>query len=84
MFCYATCFFGNVKVCYVLCYLYVELCYISVYYVRVIHHVAFSALLLQGCKKQLSDWLQENVLTIFGMDFGLMLIQVIKQKSVSK
>ncbi|XP_041799028.1 CD82 antigen [Chelmon rostratus] len=32
----------------------------------------------QGCKKKLSDWLQENTLTIIGMDVGLMLIQVLQ------
>ena len=31
---------------------------------------------LQGCGKELSDWLQENALTIVGMDVGLILIQV--------
>ncbi|XP_044062692.1 tetraspanin-19 isoform X2 [Siniperca chuatsi] len=32
----------------------------------------------QGCKKQLSDWLRENALTIVGMDVSLMLIQVVQ------
>ncbi|XP_051232820.1 tetraspanin-19 [Dicentrarchus labrax] len=32
----------------------------------------------QGCKEKLSDWLQENVLTVVGMDVGLMLIQVVQ------
>nr|XP_046255887.1 tetraspanin-19 isoform X2 [Scatophagus argus] len=32
----------------------------------------------QGCKKQLSDWLQENALTIISMDVGLVLIQVLQ------
>ncbi|XP_038568341.1 tetraspanin-19-like [Micropterus salmoides] len=30
----------------------------------------------QGCKQKLSDWLQENAVTIVGMDVSLMLIQV--------
>ncbi|KAL3064988.1 hypothetical protein OYC64_001096 [Pagothenia borchgrevinki] len=32
----------------------------------------------QGCKQQVSDWLQENALTIIGMDLGLMLIQMMQ------
>ncbi|KAM9353596.1 tetraspanin-19 [Symphorus nematophorus] len=32
----------------------------------------------QGCKEKLSNWLQENALTIVGMDLGLMLIQVLQ------
>lgn len=39
-------------------------------------------LLLQGCKQKLSVWLQENSLTIIGLDVGLILIQVIKPVSV--
>ncbi|KAI3360375.1 hypothetical protein L3Q82_002244 [Scortum barcoo] len=32
----------------------------------------------QGCKEQLSDWLQKNALTIIGMDVALMFIQVVQ------
>ncbi|KAF7644512.1 hypothetical protein LDENG_00220920 [Lucifuga dentata] len=32
----------------------------------------------QGCKEKLSDWLQENALTIVAMDFSLMLTQVLQ------
>lgn len=32
----------------------------------------------QGCKKQLSDWLKENSLTIVGMAVGLILIQALQ------
>ncbi|XP_042280958.1 CD82 antigen [Thunnus maccoyii] len=32
----------------------------------------------QGCKQKLSDWLQENALTIVGMDVGLVFIQVVQ------
>nr|XP_019963805.1 PREDICTED: CD82 antigen-like [Paralichthys olivaceus]XP_019963806.1 PREDICTED: CD82 antigen-like [Paralichthys olivaceus] len=32
----------------------------------------------QGCEATLSDWLQENALTIVGMDVSLMLIQVLQ------
>ncbi|XP_018534311.1 CD82 antigen [Lates calcarifer] len=32
----------------------------------------------QGCKQMLSDWLQENALTIIGMDVSLILIQVLQ------
>ncbi|XP_036930174.1 tetraspanin-19 isoform X1 [Acanthopagrus latus] len=32
----------------------------------------------QGCGKELSDWLQENALTIVGMDVGLILIQLLQ------
>lgn len=31
----------------------------------------------QGCDPQLRDWLQANIVTIAGMDFGLLLVQVI-------
>lgn len=33
-------------------------------------------LLLQGCEKQISDWLQQNILTIVGMNLSLLLMQV--------
>ncbi|XP_070690909.1 CD82 antigen [Pempheris klunzingeri] len=32
----------------------------------------------QGCKEKLSDWLQENALTIVGMGVGLVLIQALQ------
>ncbi|XP_068425389.1 CD82 antigen [Clinocottus analis] len=32
----------------------------------------------QGCKVKVTDWLQENVLTIIGMDVALMLVQVLQ------
>ncbi|KAK2845210.1 hypothetical protein Q5P01_011869 [Channa striata] len=32
----------------------------------------------QGCKQKLSVWLQENSLTVVGMDVGLILIQVVQ------
>ncbi|XP_068179385.1 CD82 antigen isoform X2 [Antennarius striatus] len=32
----------------------------------------------QGCNQQLRDWLQENTLTIMGMGFGVVLIQVVQ------
>ncbi|XP_037639591.1 CD82 antigen [Sebastes umbrosus] len=32
----------------------------------------------QGCKQKVSDWLQENFLTIVSMDVGLMLIQAVQ------
>lgn len=40
-------------------------------------------MLFQGCEMQLHNWLQENILTIVGMDFGLMLIQVKNNKTGS-
>uniref|UniRef100_A0A3Q1IVE2 Uncharacterized protein n=1 Tax=Anabas testudineus TaxID=64144 RepID=A0A3Q1IVE2_ANATE len=41
-----------------------------------------SGLYDEGCKQKLSVWLQENSLTIIGLDVGLILIQVIKPVSV--
>lgn len=38
-------------------------------------------LLLQSCSQKLGDWLQENILTIVGMDVGLIFIQVTKLES---
>ena len=35
-------------------------------------------MLLQSCSEKLSDWLQENILTIVSMAVGLVLIQVMK------
>ncbi|KAM6936015.1 tetraspanin-19 [Lycodopsis pacificus] len=32
----------------------------------------------QGCKQKVTDWLQENILTVVGMDVALMLIQVVQ------
>lgn len=32
----------------------------------------------QGCKEKVSDWLQENTLTVVGMDVSLILIQVVQ------
>uniref|UniRef100_UPI003AAAF0B2 CD82 antigen n=1 Tax=Centroberyx gerrardi TaxID=166262 RepID=UPI003AAAF0B2 len=32
----------------------------------------------EGCEKKISDWLEENALTIVGMDVSLMLIQVVQ------
>ncbi|XP_058503912.1 CD82 antigen [Solea solea] len=32
----------------------------------------------QGCKQALSDWLQENILTIVAMDISLMVLQVVQ------
>ncbi len=40
--------------------------------------------LLQGCEEKLSDWLQENVLTVIVIAVALILIQVIKPESVCK
>lgn len=50
---------------------------------ELVYHVllfVINVCLLQGCKEKLSDWLQENALTIIGMDVGLLLIQVMKPK----
>lgn len=62
-------------------------CYVAVCLCHATCCVTLSALLfirwckfvclLQGCKQKLSDWLQENAVTIVGMDVSLMLIQVI-------
>ncbi|XP_075884849.1 CD82 antigen [Nelusetta ayraudi] len=35
-------------------------------------------LYMQGCETLLHDWLNQNILTIIGMDFGLILIQVLQ------